>query len=402
MPRLRMLERLLSVPLESTAVLLRVDYNVPRSGDRILDATRLRESLPTLRELGERGARTVLLSHGGRPDGKPDPELSLRPVAAALSELLGAEVGFGDDCIGEKARQAVERTPAGGCSLLENLRFHAGETSNDEVFAAELASLARLYVNDAFGCSHRAHASIVGLPRRSDTAVSGRLLEKEVRAFDKLLASSERPFVAILGGAKIGGKIATIEALLGRVDTLLIGGGMANTFLAAKGYDLGASLVAREEIAVARRVLQRAEEGDTEVVLPEDVVVTDRLDGDASGRGIATRGIDDVTPEDLVVDLGPKSIERFEEVIAKARVLFWNGPVGVFEVPPFDEGCRRVARSVADSGAYSVVGGGETVAAVNQAGAARLIDHVSTGGGASLALVAGKVLPGIRVLEDSE
>ncbi len=395
-----MLERLLSMPLEDRAVLVRVDYNVPRSADRILDTTRLRESLPTLRELGERGARTVLLSHGGRPNGKPDPELSLRPVAAALSDLLGAEVGFGSDSVGRAAQRTIEETAAGGYCLLENLRFHPGEKSNSEGFAAELADLGSLYVNDAFGCSHRAHASIVALPLRSATAVAGLLLQKEVEAFDKLLSSCERPFVAIIGGAKIKGKIDTIDALFGRIDSLLIGGAMANTFLAAKGHDLGASLVASEEIPVARRVLEQAAQSGLEVVLPEDLVVTDRLDGDPSQRRIATRAVEDVGPAEIAVDLGPSSLERFDHAIAGAKALFWNGPLGVFEVPPFDEGSHRVARSVAESDAYSVVGGGETVAAVNLAGVGALIDHVSTGGGASLALVAGKVLPGIRALED--
>ena len=407
MSHLRTLEQLCSGSVEGRSlrgrkVLVRVDFNVPRSGDRIVDDTRIREALPTLRSLSKAGARSVLISHGGRPKGRVVPEMSLRPVVGSLAELTGKEVGFGSDCVGELAASTVREVPDGGLCLLENLRFHSGEEANDEDFAAALARHADLYVNDAFGCCHRAHASIVGLPAGMESAVAGSLLEKEIEAFDRLLSCREHPFVAILGGAKIKGKIDTIDHLLTRIDSLLIGGSMANTFLAAQGHDLGASRLAAEEVEVAHSILQRAREVGVGIGLPTDLVVTDRLEqGDGAPRNIET-----VTPERVpsgsrAVDIGPRTVATFVDLLRQARIVFWNGPPGVFEVEPFDSGSRELARAVADTKAYTVAGGGETVTVVNLAGVAGRIDHVSTGGGASLALVAGKPLAGIVALEEA-
>lgn len=403
MTSIRPLDDLLAESLEGTPVLVRVDFNVPRSGDEILDETRLRASLPTLEQLQEAGARTILVSHCGRPKGEPDPVLSLRPVARALADLLQTDVGFGPDCVGPVAAEAVSKIAPGGFCLLENLRFHAGETTNSEIFSTALAAHAELYVNDAFGCSHRAHASVVGVPRFARCAVGGRLLEAEIRAFEDLLSCRRRPFVAILGGAKISNKIDAIDAVLGLLDSLLIGGAMANTFLAASGYDLGASLVAQDEMDVARRILRDADRRGVDLRLPTDLVVTDRLrpGPGPDDRAIETVRIESVPAASMAVDLGPDTLGAYERVVRQAEVLFWNGPVGVFETAPFDRGGRRLAQCVAEARAFSVVGGGETVAAINQAGAAVGIDHISTGGGASLELVAGKSLPGIEVLSES-
>ena len=383
-------------------MLVRVDFNVPRSGDRILDDTRIREALPTLSSLSDAGARSVLISHAGRPKGRVVEEMSLRPVAGSLAQLVGREVGFGTDCLGERATSTVREVPDGGLCLLENLRFHSGEEANDTDFAAALARHADLYVNDAFGCCHRVHASIVGVAPGMESAVAGSLLEKEIEAFDRLLSSEERPFVAILGGAKIKGKIDTIDHLLTRIDSLLIGGSMANTFLAAQGHDLGASKLAAEEIEVAHSILRRAREAGVDIALPTDLVVTDRLErGDGPSRSIETVTPDRVPSASLAVDIGPRTVARFADILQQARVVFWNGPPGVFEVEPFDSGSRELARAVAEAKAYTVVGGGETVAVANLARVADRIDHVSTGGGASLALVAGKPLPGVVALEDA-
>jgi len=318
----------------------------------------------------------------------------------ALAGLLGEDVGFADDCIGEPAKRAVERTASGGFCLLENLRFRAGEKANDPVFVRALSSLSPLYVNDAFGSCHRAHASVVGLPDASEIAVAGRLVQTEVAAFGDLLESRARPFIALLGGAKVSGKIDTIDALLGRIDSLLVGGGMANTFLAAAGVDMQSSLVGQDELDVARRVMARAAELGVDVVLPSDVVTTDRLEAASDDdRTIETTGVDEIRPGFSAVDLGPLSLAAFESAISSAAVVFWNGPVGVFERPPFDAGTRRLAGCLAAARAFSIAGGGETVAAIHLAGAAAGIDHISTGGGASLALVAGKTLPGLESLQ---
>ncbi len=383
--------------LRGVRVFVRVDFNVPLSAaGEVADTSRLEEAIPTLRELSAAGARLLLASHAGRPKGAPDPRFSLRPVAAKLAELLGSPVEFAADCIGEPAERAAAALPEGGMALLENLRFHAGETENDPRFAAALAALAAAYVDDAFGSAHRAHASVVGvaalLPRRA----AGRLLVREVEALSRLLGEPDRPFAALLGGAKIEGKIDTLENLLPRLDILLVGGGMANTFLAAQGLDLADSLVERDRLDLAREILARAAARGMEVVLPRDLVVTDDL---AAPRRIETVAADRVPAGMKAVDIGPATRAEFAAAVGHAKLLFWNGPLGVFEKPPFDDGTNEVARALAACPGFSVIGGGETVAAARRAGVIGAIGHVSTGGGAALEFLAGKALPGVVALE---
>jgi phosphoglycerate kinase len=383
--------------LEGQRVFVRVDFNVPMgAAGEVIDATRLEEALPTLRELTGAGARVVLASHCGRPKGAPDPRYSLRPVAHKLAELLGTEVGFAADCVGPVAASAVAELAAGRLLLLENLRFHAGETSNDPGFAAQLAALADAYVDDAFGSAHRAHASVVGIVGHLPRKAAGRLMEREVAALSRLLGAPARPFAALLGGAKIEGKIDTLANLLPRLDLLLVGGGMANTFLAAQGHNMAASLVEPERLDLARQILARAAAGGVVVTLPVDLVVTDDL---SAPRRVETVAAGQVPPGLKAVDIGPLSRQQFAAAIATARTLFWNGPMGVFEKPPFDAGTRAVAQALAACPGYSVIGGGETVAAAHQAKVTDRVGHVSTGGGASLEFLAGKALPGVTVLE---
>ena len=401
MPRLQALEDLGS--LAGVPVFVRVDLNVPMDGNVIRDDTRLRAVLPTIADLRERGARVLLFSHLGRPQGERRPELSLRPLAHALSDRLGGQVAFADDCIGPQAEQVVAGTANSGVALFENLRFHAAEEANDPAFAAALAGLAQAYVDDAFGCSHRAHASIVGVPERLERRAAGRLMEREIEALGSLLESPAKPFVAVLGGAKIASKIATLENLLPRIDVLLVGGAMANTFLKAQGGELGASLVADDELDLARQLLADAGDRGVEVVLPTDLTVTDTPpDRDAAGRSVETVAAGAVPAGWLALDVGPDTSAAFAGHLRKARTVFWNGPPGLFEHEPFDRGSRALAAAVAASPGYTVVGGGETVAVVNLAGVARRIDHVSTGGGASLELLAGLTLPGVAALAGRE
>jgi phosphoglycerate kinase len=383
--------------LRGKRVFVRVDFNVPLAEDRtVLDATRLEEALPTLRELVGAGAVVVLASHLGRPKGKRDPRYTLRPVADALAALLGRPVRFAEECVGPEVEALVRTLGPGDVVLLENLRFHAEEEKNDPAFAGQLAALADAYVDDAFGAAHRAHASVVGVPERVQAKAAGRLMAREVAALGRLLGEPERPFAALLGGAKIEGKIDTLENLLPRLDLLLLGGGMANTFLAARGYALGASLFEPDRVEMAKEILARAESRGIEVLLPADVVVTDDLEKPTRIETVAA----DAIPAGLkAVDVGPETRQAFAAAIARARTLFWNGPLGVFEKPPFDAGTRAVAEALATCPGFSVIGGGETVAAVKAAGVAGRIGHVSTGGGASLELLAGKTLPGVAVLE---
>jgi phosphoglycerate kinase len=383
--------------LNGKRVFVRVDFNVPLSGDgKVLDGTRLEEAVPTIRELTAAGAVVILASHLGRPKGKPDPRYTLQPVAEALVPLLGQAVRFAGDCVGPEVEALVRGMGPGEVVLLENLRFHAEEEKNDPAFAERLAALAEVYVDDAFGSAHRAHASVVGVPERLAHKAAGRLLAREVTALGRLLGEPERPFAAILGGAKVEGKIDTLENLLPRLDLLLLGGGMANTFLAAEGYELGSSLFEPDRLDVARDILARAKARGTEVLLPRDVVVTDDL---GNPSRIETVAADRIPAGLKAVDVGPETRRAFAAAIARARTLFWNGPLGVFEKPPFDAGTREVAQALAGCAGFSVIGGGETVAAVKQAGVAGRIGHVSTGGGASLEFLAGKALPGVTVLE---
>ncbi|MEP7013030.1 MAG: phosphoglycerate kinase [Acidobacteriota bacterium] len=395
--RLATLEDLDLGTLSGRRVFVRVDFNVPMTkAGEVGDATRLEEALPTLRELIGAGAKVILASHHGRPKGGPDPQYSLRPVAAKLGELLGQEVRFAPDCIGEAAEAEASQLGPGEVLLLENLRFHAGETANDPDFSAALAALAEAYVDDAFGSAHRAHASVVGVAERLPRRAAGRLMVREVAALSRLLERPDRPFAAILGGAKIEGKIDTLLNLLPRLDLLLLGGGMANTFLAAQGFDLGASLFEPDRLDLAKEILSRAAERGTEVFLPTDLVVTDDLD---APQRIETVAVDAIPSGTKAVDIGPATRLAYGLAIERARTLFWNGPLGVFEKSPFDAGTRAVAQALGGVEGFSVIGGGETVAAVHQAGVAERIGHVSTGGGASLEFLAGKILPGVAVLE---
>jgi phosphoglycerate kinase len=394
MPQLRTLDDL--GDLAGTRVFLRVDFNVPLDNGRVLDDTRLVEALPTIRELSGRGARLLVASHCGRPKGRPDPRFSLKPAADHLGELLGVPVRFADDAVGAPAEAAAAALADGEVAVLENLRFHVGEEGNDPAFAAALASLAPVYVDDAFGAAHRAHASVVGVPERVSRSAAGRLVVREVAALGRLLTSPERPFAALVGGAKIADKLDTLVNLLPRLDVLLLGGGMANTFLASQGCDVRDSLYEKDQLEVAAGLLAEAAARGVRVLLPEDLVVAPSLEAGAEAVVVAANALPSAA---RAFDIGPATRVAYIRAIGGAKTLFWNGPLGVFERPPFDAGTRAIAAALAVLDAFTVVGGGETVAAVHQAGVAEKIDHVSTGGGASLEFLAGKTLPGIAVLE---
>jgi phosphoglycerate kinase len=383
--------------LRGKRVFVRVDFNVPMSeSHQVLDATRLEEAIPTIRELSGAGAILLLASHHGRPKGKRDPRYTLRPVADKLAELLGQGVRFAPDCVGEEVEKVVREMDPGEVAVLENLRFHAGEEANDPDFAGRLAALAEAYVDDAFGSAHRAHASVVGVPERLPRKAAGRLMAREVASLGRLLGEPERPFAALLGGAKIEGKIDTLQNLLPRLDLLLLGGGMANTFLVAQGHDLRDSLFEPDRVELARGILEDARQRGVEVLLPRDLVVADSLD---DPQRVQTVPPGEVPAGTKALDIGPETRKAFAEAIGRARTLFWNGPLGVFEKPPFDAGTREVAQALASCPGFSVIGGGETVAAAHQAGVTDRIGHVSTGGGASLEFLAGRTLPGVAALE---
>lgn len=382
---------------ESKTVFVRVDFNVPLQDGVITDDARIRAALPTIQKLREAGAKIVLGSHLGRPKGAPKPALSMVPVASRLAELLGIDVVCSEDCVGDGVRKLVRDLKSGEVLMLENLRFHAAETACDPLFSRELASLADVYVNDAFGTSHRKHASTYGMVRHfADNARgAGYLIGKELKFLEPLLRNPRKPYVAIMGGAKVSDKIKVIESLLGRVNTLLIGGAMAYTFLASRNIEVGRSLVERDKVDLARQLLERAGRANTEILLPTDHGIAPSLESD---ERIDTH--DASIPATMVgLDIGPRSIERYKEVIADAATIIWNGPLGMFEREPFHRGTFAIANAVADNeSATTVIGGGDSAAAIEAAGRRNDVDHVSTGGGASLEFLEGADLPGIAAL----
>ncbi len=383
--------------LEGKRVFIRADLNVPLTDDRkVADDARIQAVLPTLNHCIDQGARIVLASHLGRPKGQVKPELSMEPVGAYLAELLGKDVVLADEPVGDGARKVVADLRDGQIALLENLRFHPGETKNDETLARTLASYADVYVNDAFGTAHRAHASTAGMVEFVSECGAGLVMLKEIEFLSRLLGDVDRPYLAIVGGAKVSGKIEVLDALLDRVQSIVIGGAMANTFLLGKGHSMGKSLVEEERLAVARNFLRKASERKVDVHLPTDVVVGTSLD-DPEGRAVA---VDSIPKDAMALDIGPQTIETYAAEIDRGRTIFWNGPMGVFEKEPFAKGTLAVAHAVANNKrALTVVGGGDSAAAVNRAGVIDDISHVSTGGGASLEFVQGATLPGIAALE---
>jgi phosphoglycerate kinase len=389
------------IDLKGKRVLTRVDFNVPLDEQQgITDDTRIVASLPTIRMMIDAGAMVILMSHLGRPKGKPKPEYSLRPVAARLSELLGRPVDFAPDCIGEEAQAMAAALQPGEILLLENLRFHAEEEANDAAFAASLASLGDAYVNDAFGSAHRAHASTEGVTRFLAPSVAGLLMQKEIEYLGRAVGNPSRPYTAILGGAKISGKIDVIQNLLDKVDTLLVGGGMMFTFLKAKGLEIGTSLLEQDKVELAARLLGEAEQKGKKLLLPVDTVAGREFANDTEARIVA---VDSIPADMMGLDIGPETVALFSNHILESSTVVWNGPMGVFEMPSFARGTMEIAHAMVEAtrkGAVTVIGGGDSAAAIAQAGLENEVSHVSTGGGASLELLEGKILPGVAALTD--
>jgi len=382
--------------VDGKRVFCRVDLNVPLSADgRITDDSRIKAALPSIQYLRERGAKVILASHLGRPNGQPNSEMSLEPVGAYLAEVLKTEVTLPESCVGRSASSVVNNSREGDVILLENLRFHPGEKSGDADFARELASLADVYVNDAFGTCHRSHASMVAVPSQFKEKAAGFLLQKELKYLGDLLRAPKRPFLAILGGAKVSDKIEVIRSLMKTSDEIIIGGAMAYTFLTALGHDMGRSLIEKERVQLAEKILKIANDEKVQIHLPVDHVVADDFSESAT---VKTARNGEVEPDWMGMDIGPQTIQVFQECIDRASTILWNGPMGVFEMSPFAEGTNAIARAVSRSGGTTVVGGGDSVSAVKKAGVEPFISHLSTGGGASLNFLEGKVLPGVEAL----
>lgn len=387
------------VDVKDKRVLVRVDFNVPMENGEVTDDTRIRAALPTIEYLMREEAKVILMTHLGRPGGEVKEELRLDPVAKTLANLLNETVVKTDETVGDEAKEAISQIESGEVVLLENTRFNPGEKENDPEFAKKLAELADIYVNDAFGATHRAHASTAGVAEYVDEAVAGFLIQNELKTMGDAIKNPERPFVAIMGGAKVSGKIGAIESLIEKVDVLLFGGGMANTFLVAQGYEVGDSLFEENKVDLAKELIEEAANKGVDLLFPTDVVIADDFAADATNK---TVNIDEVEPGWQILDIGPETVENFSKAIRDAKTVIWNGPIGVFEMEAFAEGTNKVAKALADSKAISIIGGGDSAAAIKKIGLTEEVTHISTGGGASLQFFQGKPLPAVEVLDDKE